>query len=246
MFITSIVHTCPQCGSTNLVKNGHTTYGAQRCLCHDCGKTKVVNPVRKVRSLQEVQQVYRAFRERCSLRGIARIFNLSLETLLVLVARLVEQLPPLRQSVVEGHREDVIELDELGSFVGKKTEKRWLWIALCRRTRQVIAFFLGDRSEQSCRRLFRRIPYSYRRCCTLSDFWKTYQKVFATGKHQFVGKETGETAHVERWNCTLRQRISRYVRKSLAFSKKDKFHLLTTKLFIWFYNIEHAKAINIG
>jgi IS1 family transposase len=35
-----------------------------------------------------------------------------------------------------------------------------------------------------------------------------------------VGKETGLTAYIERLNNTLRQRISRLVRKTLSFSKK--------------------------
>ncbi|MDD5275348.1 MAG: hypothetical protein PHR16_04625 [Methylovulum sp.] len=37
--------------------------------------------------------------------------------------------------------------------------------------------------------------------------------------HQSVGKETGQTAHVERWNNALRQRLTRFIRKSLAFQK---------------------------
>ncbi|MBK8984496.1 MAG: hypothetical protein IPM39_00200 [Chloroflexi bacterium] len=43
-----------------------------------------------------------------------------------------------------------MELDELWSFVGQKENKRWIWIALCRRTRQVVSFFIGDRGEESC------------------------------------------------------------------------------------------------
>jgi hypothetical protein len=34
-----------------------------------------------------------------------------------------------------------------------------------------------------------------------------------------VGKETGETAHSERWNTTLRQRLARVVRMTWSFSK---------------------------
>jgi len=34
-----------------------------------------------------------------------------------------------------------------------------------------------------------------------------------------VGKETGETAHVERWNTTLRQRLARFVRLTWSFSR---------------------------
>jgi IS1 family transposase len=36
-----------------------------------------------------------------------------------------------------------------------------------------------------------------------------------------VGKETGETAHIERLNNTWRQRLSRLVRQTLSFSKKE-------------------------
>ena len=37
---------------------------------------------------------------------------------------------------------------------------------------------------------------------------------------------------------TPTRRLSRYVRKALSFSKTDMFHQLTTKLFIWHYNLE--------
>ncbi len=51
-----------------------------------------------------------------------------------------------------------------------------------------------------------------------------------------MGKETGQTAHVERWNNTLRQRLARFVRKTLSFSKSDEFHEIALKLFIHHYN----------
>jgi IS1 family transposase len=42
--------------------------------------------------------------------------------------------------------------------------------------------------------------------------------------HQPVGKESGLTSYIERLNNTLRQRISRLVRKTLSFSKKLENH----------------------
>jgi len=180
----------------------------------------------------------KALRERLSLRGICRIFNLSLETVLLVLRHLATALPAFRYAVAPGRPDDVLELDEMHSFVYRRKQKRWLWVALCRRTRQVVAYVIGDRSERSCRRLFKRIPESYRRCTSYSDFWAAYAKVFQTGRHQSVGKETGQTAHVERWNGTLRQRLGRYVRRTLSFSKTDRYHHLATKYFIWHYNLE--------
>jgi len=56
-------------------------------------------------------------------------------------------------------------------------------------------------------------------------------------KLTIVGKETGLTAHQERWYCTLRQRLARYVRQTLSFSKKDAHHVAVTRWFITQYNL---------
>jgi insertion element IS1 protein InsB len=118
----------------------------------------------------------------------------------------------------------VLELDELWSCVLKKTKQAWIWIALCRKTRQVVAYAVGDRSEQTCRRLWEAIPHAYRTGACYTDFWAAYQAVLPEEQHTAVGKETGETAHVERWNNTLRQRLARFVRKTLSFSKSLLMH----------------------
>ncbi|CAK0755496.1 insertion element IS1 protein InsB [Gammaproteobacteria bacterium] len=52
-----------------------------------------------------------------------------------------------------------------------------------------------------------------------TDFWAAYAAIFPSKRYYAVGKESGQTNHIERFNCTLRQRISRLVRKSLSFSK---------------------------
>src|SRR3954447_13285819 len=54
------------------------------------------------------------------------------------------------------------EADELCSFVGKKANKQWRWLALDARSRQVLAFHLGDRSCKSARRLWNKLPAVYR------------------------------------------------------------------------------------
>ncbi|MDD5277503.1 MAG: IS1 family transposase [Methylovulum sp.] len=132
--------------------------------------------------------------------------------------------------------EDVLGLDEPWSFVQCKANACWVWVAPCRRTRQVLSWFAGDRSADSCRQLWAGIPEAYWTAHTYSGFWQAYQGVFGEN-HQSVGKETGQTAHVERWNNTLRQRLARFVRKSLAFSKSDEFHRIALQVFIHEYNL---------
>lgn len=128
-------------------------------------------------------------------------------------------------------------MDELWSFVLKRENKRWIWLALCRRTRQVVAYAIGDRSERTCRLLWKRIPKSYRKGLFYSDFWESYRKVLPKGRHRPVGKSEGQTNHVERWNGTLRQRLGRFVRKTLSFSKSETMHEeICLVLFLHDYN----------
>jgi IS1 family transposase len=82
----------------------------------------------------------------------------------------------------------------------KRANKRWVWLALCRATRQVVAYVIDDRSEATCRRLGERVPDAYRRARCFSDFWEAYRLVIPAGQHTPVGKQSGEMAHVERWN----------------------------------------------
>jgi IS1 family transposase len=137
----------------------------------------------------------------------------------------------------------ILELDELWSFVLKKTKQAWIWIALCRKTRQVVAYAVGDRSEQTCRTLWEAIPQAYRTGQCYTDFWKAYQAVIPEEQHTAAGKETGETAHVERWNNTLRQRLARFVRKTLSFSKSLFMHEACLRLFLHRYNRERASIL---
>ena len=61
-------------------------------------------------------------------------------------------------------------------------------------------------ARRTCRRLWQAIPDKYRQAHCYTDFWEASTKVLPEAQHTAVGKESGETAHVERWNLTLRQR----------------------------------------
>ena len=153
-----------------------------------------------------------------------------------LARKKAEALPPLSDTLLPAAAGDVLELEELWSFAGSKANARWVWIALCRQTRQIVAFFVGDRPAQSARALRERIPPDYRCRATRSDFWLAYAEAFPRPTHRLRGKSEGQTNHAERFFCTLRQRLGRFVRKTLSFSKCDQMHELALRLFIHQYN----------
>jgi len=80
MIVKTVVFYCPKCNSSNVVKNGKNSAGSQQFLCNDCGKSAVMYP-RHQRSETEKEQILSAYRERASMRGIARLHHISRNTL---------------------------------------------------------------------------------------------------------------------------------------------------------------------
>ena len=239
---------CPRCGLSHTKKNGHTHYRKQNYRCLKCGRQFVRDSPRVGDDTRAL--VARLLLERIPLRGICRVTGLSLTWLLQFIAALYERLPddlcvatPSPQRRVRLLRLEA-EVDELWSFVGKKADKQWLWLAFDKESRQVLAFFVGDRSRRSARKLWPRLPVAYREQATFySDDWEAYKGVIPPERHRVCGKESGLTSGVERFNCTLRQRVSRLVRKALSFSKKLENHIGAIKYFICHYNREVIRLL---
>ncbi len=91
---------------------------------------------------------------------------------------------------------------------------------------------------KTCQRLWEAIPLAYRQGHCFTDFWAADMAVIPEEQPTAVGKETGETAHVERWNNTLRQRLARFVRMTLSFSKSELMHKACLLLFLHRYNLD--------
>ncbi|MCB2263220.1 MAG: IS1 family transposase [Candidatus Thiosymbion ectosymbiont of Robbea hypermnestra] len=156
-----------------------------------------------------------------------------------------DTLPPREMTLQPMAPEEipVLEMDELWSFVFHNKNKVWVWIAMNRATREIVADACGDHSEDICRILWNRVPSDYKKAIVFSDYWNAYPSVIPHEQYYPVGKETGETAHIERWNNTLRQHLARFVRKTLSFSKCIKMHEICLQLFLHRYNIESLPSV---
>ena len=123
------------------------------------------------------------------------------------------------------------------SFVGNKGNKKWIWLAIDVDTKQIVGVFVGSRAREGAQGLWDSLPAVYRQCAVCyTDFWSAYNEIFPSKRHKAVGKESGKTCYIERFNCTMRQRISRLVRKTLSFSKKIDNHIGAIWNFVHHYN----------
>jgi insertion element IS1 protein InsB len=244
MIEETITYSCRSCGSLNIIRNGRNKCGNAQYHCREGGVYRVLRPKERYRAEQKAQ-ILRAYRERMSLRGLQRVFGVWRTTVLRWLERYVAQLPTLAESLLPATTEDVLEVDELLSFVGEKFFKRWLWTAQCRRTRQIVGYAIGDRSQATGREMWQSVPAAYQACTCYSDHWEAYTLFLPSDQHVPSGKGSGLTAHQERWYNTLRQWLGRYTRQSLSFSKEDRYLELVTRWFILEHNLRIQASLTL-
>lgn len=233
---------CPNCGSTNLVKNGSTYYGKARLKCKPCQRQFVYALTYQPLSTECKRRIELLLAERICLEAICRVMEIKPHQLYAYIDELYDEIPAdLACSVNDRADIELVkvdcETDELWSFVASKANKQWLWLALDRASRQVVALFIGDRSADGALGLWQALPERYRREATFhTDDWQAYKQIIPAGQHR-SSKQKKDTNHVERFFCTLRQRCSRLVRLSLSFSKKLDRHINSIKFVVTSYNL---------
>jgi insertion element IS1 protein InsB len=187
--------------------------------------------------------------ERISLRGICRAVGVKLTWLLGFLVQCFEALPDhlnvqpvtcngnVMMQRLEG------EADDMSSFVQKKANTQWIWIAIDAKTRQAIAFHVGDRSRRSAKRLWAKIPQAYcQQAIFYTDQYVVYAGMIPAAQHKGISTLARKTNHIERFNNTLRQWVSRLVRETLSFSKKLANHIGAINMFICYDNLTKAAA----
>ena len=244
MIEETITYSCRSCGSTHIIRNGRNKCGNAQYHCKDCGCYRVLRPQERYPA-EAKAQILSAYGERISLRGLQRVFGVWRGTVLRWLEQVLASLPNLSETLLPAQVEDVLEMDELVSFVSEKWFKRWLWTAQCRRTRQIVAFVIGDRSETTARKLWEAIPEAYRACPVFTDEFNVYPLIVPAAQHHPVPKGTGLTNHQERWYNTLRQWLGRYTRRTLSFSKNDYYHELVTRWFIIQHNLRIRSSLTM-
>ncbi len=123
------------------------------------------------------------------------------------------------------------EVDEQWSFVGKKSNQRWLWYAIDHMSRELLAFAFGKRKDSVFARLKRMLaPFQIQQYYT--DDWGAYQRQLPLDQHK-IGKSN--TQRIERKNLNLRTRIKRLARKTICYSKSELMHDTVIGLYINLY-----------
>ncbi len=135
---------CPTCASKHLIKNGSVHNGKSKHQCKNCGRQFVVNPTKTTISTETKQLIDKLLLERISLRGIARVTQVSWSWLQDYVNQRLARIPRQIEVLVKSPGTLTIECDEMWSFVNSKKNGVYLWLAIDRNSRKIVGCFVGE------------------------------------------------------------------------------------------------------
>jgi insertion element IS1 protein InsB len=135
--------------------------------CRECGRQFVLNPAGQPITEEQKELMSRMLLERISQAGIARVLQVSEDT----VQRYVNsQAAAVKKQVEVTPKEKKrlnVQMDELWSFVDSKGNQQWVWLALDAQTREIVGVHIGDRSAVSAQSLWNSMPPVYRQCAVI-------------------------------------------------------------------------------
>ncbi|RLC08271.1 MAG: IS1 family transposase [Deltaproteobacteria bacterium] len=229
---------CPVCNcNNNIIKNGSNSSGKQKYRCKDCGVQFVENPENRIISKSAKDMTEDLLPEKIPLAGIVRVAKVSKRWLQNYANNKYENIVQAVNVSEQKKGKLTIECDEMWSFVEMKSNKQWIWLAKNIETKEIAGVYVGSRDKEGDQGLWDSLPGVYRQCAVShTDFRAAYKEIFPACRHIQVEKGSGNTNSTENFNCIMRQRISRIVRKTLSFSKKLTNHIGAIWNFIHHYN----------
>ena len=185
---------CKSC-KAQCVKAGYTRNGTQRHFCKPCNKYQQQEYVYRAYTPGTSPSVIRLLREGVGIRSIARILKISVTTVTLRIRTIAKS---LRRPRIDA-RQDVYEIDELWTFVGKKENATWISYALGRSGKQVVDVVVGSRTMEHLSRITTAtLALSPSKVCT--DGLPVYRSLIPTSLHR-IGLP--HTRRIERFNLNL-------------------------------------------
>jgi insertion element IS1 protein InsB len=202
---------CPHCGSSDHVKGG-VVHGRQRYKCRHCKKTFTDAAPRGKGKAIKALAVYMYTKMNASFGMIAKLLGVSRSTIMRWIRAEGEKTP--EPEIPKQNGEIIIILDEMHHFIGKKSNKLWIWRAYDPVQRRTIAWVVGGRDDATLRMLLEKIGMKDR--IFFTDDWDGYHRVIPEAQ-LYTGKDL--TYPIEESNSDVRHYLARFRRRTKVVSK---------------------------
>lgn len=215
---------CMYCASDNLIKSGKTTNQKQRYKCKNCCKRYIENYSYKAYHIQTNPSIIEFNNEGVGIRSTARILKISTTTLLKRILSIAASIPS--PTITKGGS---YEVDEMRTYVKKKSRLIWIVYALERSTQSVVSFNVGARTNRTLNVVLSTLQFSEAKRI-YTDKLPSYKILISKPVHRTAVRGTN---HIERRNLTLRTHLKRLNRRTICFSRSVAILIACLRIYFW-------------
>lgn len=202
---------CSRC-DTKCIKAGRQQSGKQRYYCKNCKLFLQKEYTYRAYSPVVHEEFIRFYNMGCGARKMAVFLGISMTTLQRWIKK-AEHLQPNMSSFEPG---GIYDIDELQTYVGKRSNKVWMTYAWEIHGKQAAALHLGGRSSEDLRNVTSKvIELSPSRVNT--DRYPAYVNLL-NGVHHKKGKRKAN--HIERQHVNLRKDVACLIRETTCYARK--------------------------
>ncbi|HEY4063616.1 MAG TPA: IS1 family transposase [Puia sp.] len=215
---------CQYCKGT-CQKAGKQRNGAQKLYCGDCQKYQQSTYRHRAYEEGVTSMIAKLVCESVNMRGIARVLNISVNTVLARIRRIGANIE--RPIVAEPN--PVFEVDELWTYIGRKDNEYWVAYGLDKATGRVVDFVIGKRTKGTLKLLIDSLlNFQLKKICT--DNLTIYQRLIPAAIHQ---RGAYCINHIERKNLSIRTHGKRLSRRTICFTRNITLLGSCPKIYFW-------------
>jgi insertion element IS1 protein InsB len=214
---------CKRC-KEKAVKNGKSKTGIQRYRCCSCRSSFQSSYTHAAFSVSD-EQIILLTKEGCGIRSTARILSISPNTV---IRRIIKIGSSLKRSymISKGGK---YEVDELFTFIKRKTNKACIAYSLESKTGDVIDIMVGRRNKTNLKKVTDTLVLSEANEIK-TDKLNLYSFIIPEQLHSTKYRGINK---IERKNLNLRTHLKRLARRSICFSKSLYMLLCIVKIYFW-------------
>ena len=201
-------------------KEGRQINGKQKYRCKSCYKYQQQHYNKKVAD----QSIIDLLKEGCGIRSISRLLAISPTTTIRRILYISNQIQ--RPSIVRGK---MYEVDELCTYIGNKSRKKWVAYSLRKDTKEVVNFAVGTRTKRTLQQIVNSLLLS-EATAIYTDKLNIYKSLIPSTIHC---SRQYRINYIERKNLTLRTHLKRLNRKTICFSKSILMLSACLKIYFW-------------
>ncbi|MFL0095026.1 IS1 family transposase [Tenacibaculum maritimum] len=215
---------CTRCTSSNSIRKGLQN-NKQRFYCKDCKKYFQPEYVYQAYKTNTDDFIKSLLKEGCGIRSIGRILNISTKTVLSRMLKISKhiKIPYFNKFGCK------FEVDEMFVRIGNKETRNYLTYAIEQKTKSVIGFALGSRNTENLKSVINKVLLLQpNRIYT--DKLPMYKSLIPEEIHKRFQYCTNK---IERMNLNLRMHIKRLSRKTICFTRNQKYLEAHLKIYFW-------------